>query len=491
MKYGKILAGLCAGVLAWGGTVSKMTGMNFTLVACAAESGTLGENITWTLDDEGLLTISGKGEWTWKNLFPVESLSSIKNVVIENGITTIGDNAFYCCYELNSVIIPDSVTSIGDRAFEDCHSLSSISFPNSISHIGVHAFENSKWLWETAERNEFVIINHILIYYLSDNKDVIIPEGITEIADNAFYNTGLTSVVIPDSVLRIGRSVFLNCPNLSSVSIPNSVISIGAFAFDSTEWLETQRNKNPLVTVNNIIIDGKNAKGDIIIPDGIKCIGNGAFAYSSDLVSIVIPKSVIKIEEGAFQYSDVSSVTISDGVKIIENAAFSGCQNLSSFTLPYSIDQIDFSIFDASYSISSISILNPKCIIDDTRIFSHLMSNLHILRGYEGSTAQAYAEKWGYTFESLGAAPATEPHPDMDGDGIITASDAQIVLSAFAALITEVQPDLTPEQLAAADIDGSGEITALDAQYILTYYLNNTVLSTPTTWDEILHPNAE
>ena len=103
------------------------------ITANAASSGTCGDNLTWTLDDSGTLTISGTGDmydYTWSTPSPwYSSRSSIKTVIIENGVTSIGYRAFYDCSSLTSITIPDSVTSIGDWAFEDCSNLTSITIP--------------------------------------------------------------------------------------------------------------------------------------------------------------------------------------------------------------------------------------------------------------------------------------------------------------------------------------------------------------------------
>ena len=107
-----------------------------------ATSGTCGENLTWTLDNEGTLTISGTGAMTdyyydapWHS-----SSENIKSVVIEDSVTSIGYSAFYGCSNLTSITIPDSLTSIGEWAFGCCSSLTSITIPDSVTSIGERAF---------------------------------------------------------------------------------------------------------------------------------------------------------------------------------------------------------------------------------------------------------------------------------------------------------------------------------------------------------------
>ncbi len=161
-----------------------------TIVAsgyCGAEEN--GENISWELDSNGLLTVSGTGEMQilaysdspWKND------NRIREAVISNGITNIGSFAFYGCIELTSITIPDSVTNINTGAFQGCTGLTSITIPDSVTSIGHGAFENC---------------------------------------------TGLTSITIPDSEIVIGSDSFTNCTGLTSITIPDSVKGIGIKAFE-------------------------------------------------------------------------------------------------------------------------------------------------------------------------------------------------------------------------------------------------------------------
>ena len=165
----------------------------------ATASGTCGDNLTWTLDSEGTLTISGRGAMTdysndskapWFN-----SCSSIKSAIIESGVTSIGNYAFSGCSSLKSVTIPDSVTSIGTGVFGGCSSLTSVTIPNSVTSISENAFR-----------------------YCDSLTSVTIPHGVTSIGDYAFCDcTNLTSITIPESVTSIGYSAFSSCENLTDV----------------------------------------------------------------------------------------------------------------------------------------------------------------------------------------------------------------------------------------------------------------------------------
>ena len=184
--------------------------------------GTCGDNLTWTLDSNGTLTISGTGEmYDYGNLFdrttaPWEKYySSIKSAVINDGVTSIGEQAFWGCSSLTSVTIPDSVTSIGAWTFNGCSSLTSVTIGDGVTSIGDGEFWGCRNLMS-----------------------VTIPDSVTTIGEAAFSGcSSLMSVTIPGSVTSIGRDAFLSCSSLTSVTIPDSVTSIGDYAFYSCSSL--------------------------------------------------------------------------------------------------------------------------------------------------------------------------------------------------------------------------------------------------------------
>ena len=179
------------------------------ITASAAEitsSGIFGNGGSWTLDSDGKLTVKGTGSISVNDF---KSNKSIKSVVIENGITTIGGSVFCGCSSLTSVTIPNSVRFIGSNAFEDCSSLTTFTIPNSITSIYTATFKGCSSL-----------------------TSVTIPNSITSIGNDAFNGcSSLTSVDIPNSVESIGIRAFHSCTGLTSISIPSSVKEIGQEAF--------------------------------------------------------------------------------------------------------------------------------------------------------------------------------------------------------------------------------------------------------------------
>ena len=178
-----------------------------------------GTNLTWTLDSEGTLTISGNGKMASYNQYYGAPWvgDKVKNVSIENGATSIGALAFCDCDSLTSITIPSSVTSIGNNAFSWCRNLTSITIPNSVTSIRYGAF-----------------------YACSSLTSITIPNSVTSIADGVFRScSSLTSITIPSSVTSIGNGAFGDCSSLTSITIPSSVTSIGGFAFSWCSSLES------------------------------------------------------------------------------------------------------------------------------------------------------------------------------------------------------------------------------------------------------------
>jgi hypothetical protein len=210
-------------------------------------SGTCGENLTWTLNGNGVLTISGygdmynyenSGETPWKDYRREE----IKSVVFEGDITSIGSFAFFDCWILSDISIPDSVVSIGNFAFSGCFILDDITIPEGVVFIGAYAFSNCHKL-----------------------DSIIIPNNVVSIGPVAFGSTAIESITIPNGVTTINKNVFSYCENLTEVNIPNSVTTIVEYAFSGCKNLKT-----------------------IVIPDSVTSIGNNAFQNCTSLNSVVL-----------------------------------------------------------------------------------------------------------------------------------------------------------------------------------------------------------
>ncbi len=192
-------------------------------------NGECGDNLSWILNpNTGVLTISGTGDmWNWStgNYAPwYEDLrDNIKSVVIGEGVTSIGDQAFYYCTEMTDVDIPDSITSIGSKAFYYCNHLTSLDIPDSVTSIGSEAFSYVLAL-------PSITVDEANTNYSNDEYGVLFDENKTTLIQYPIGNTR-SSYTIPESVTSIGARAFGSCRNLTSITVPESVTSIGNWAF--------------------------------------------------------------------------------------------------------------------------------------------------------------------------------------------------------------------------------------------------------------------
>ena len=220
----------------------------FTVKEPVVDSGFCGDNLTWTLEENGTLTISGTGRMDdYRNEYNRpwsrnDILSQIKYVIIEDGVTSIGDYAFYGCKALGNVMIPDGVTSIGDSAFFGCTALRALTIPKSVTWIAEGAFNGASTSINVAAENRNYCSEDGVLYdkgkttlvYVGNltKESFTIPSSVTRIAVCSFKGCKtLTSITIPASVNNIGRSAFNSCTGLTSVTIPNSVTYIDDWAF--------------------------------------------------------------------------------------------------------------------------------------------------------------------------------------------------------------------------------------------------------------------
>ena len=258
------------------------------------------DNLTWTLTADGTMTISGKGAMKedYNTYYsPAYDNENIKKVVIEDGVTSIGEYAFSGCRSLTDITIPGSVTSIGDSAFEWCTGLTSIEIPEGVTSIGEFVFFGCYKLTEVFLENGSKLtsgnlgVNESIIGTYWNEGDLtwtLTADGTLTISGTgamkdysydspACDNSNIKKVVIEEDVTSIGDSAFSDCRSLTDITIPGSVTSIG-----------------------NGVFFGCSSLTDITIPSSVTSIGESAFESCTDLTSITIPKSVTSIGSNVF-----------------------------------------------------------------------------------------------------------------------------------------------------------------------------------------------
>lgn len=240
-----------------------------------------------------------------------------EHVVIPEEITSIAIEAFADCESIRSVAIPAGITAIGRKAFARCYNLSSVQFLGEPEYIDDSAFSLCPGM---VDENWFVIIKNILFNYYGEEKDVVIPDGVTTLGRRAFlFPEKLQSVVIPESVTSIGVRAFAECRNLQSVKIPAGLTNIGRDAFAVCDKLADAEG---FVIVNNILFSYHGSAVDAVVPEGVKAIG-GTFAFGDNIRSITVANGVTTIGPGAFVgCKRLQAVFIPESVTDIHEAAF-------------------------------------------------------------------------------------------------------------------------------------------------------------------------
>ena len=298
-------------------------------------SGICGDNLTWTLDDAGTLTISGEGAMKdysynsspWKDYCYsyYEKSPQIKSIIVKDGVTTIGQYAFYDCRRATSVYLSNSLIEIRWSAFQRCELLDNIVLPDSLLCIRSQAFADC---------------------------------------------TGLTAITIPKNVWIIDSSPFDKCTNLSSIHVNNDNEFFrdieGVLYKVSKEW-NYEKQKYDFSFTELLCCPAGSALTEVVIPDTVTSVASDAFAYCSALLEITIPNSVTEIKSGVFfRCSNLQTIVLHDAITSIGSLALNGCQKLRELNLPKNLNYIDESALGDCYCLSKIYIddTNPNFCTD-------------------------------------------------------------------------------------------------------------------------------
>lgn len=398
--------------------------VNMMPASAAAEiaSGTCGNNLTWSLDEDGVLKINGTGEMTDYDAPDSPSGASvapwfgehsrIKEVIVGSGVTTIGNRAFLNCENLINVELPEGITRIGIGIFSGSNNLKAVTLPKSLREIGPDCFNysglkkiyyaDSKEQWNTIDGGGDVEDDHIPTGDNEDDYATIYYESIGgQCGDNAYWSfvettgtltidgTGdmwdypslnaspwygidaLASAKVGSGITSIGHGAFEGCSGLTSITVPDGITSIGNSAFNGCSGLTGITIPDGVTSIEGNAFWGCSNLTGITIPDGVTSIAGFTFYGCSSLTNITIPNSVTSIEHSAFYgCSGLTSITIPDGVTSIEDYAFYDCSRLTSITIPNDVTSIGDSVFSGCISLASIEI--PDSI---TSIGNYAFSN--------------------------------------------------------------------------------------------------------------------
>ena len=440
----------------------------------SATSGSCGANVNWSISGSQL-TISGSGAMTdylGKSEHAPWYGRHITSAVIGSGVTSVGNEAFYECAELQSVTIPASVirigdeafegcvsltsatlpaglTSIGSRAFYDCNKLTAVSMPDTVQKLGADAFSFCTSLTSARLSGGLRVLDLRVFNHCSSLTAVTIPssvtvigdsafdgcaslasvslsEGLTEIGSSAFQGCALTRVTIPRSVTAIGDWAFADCGKLASVTIRSAATELGIHAFSNTPW--SLRN-GAFFVENGVLYEYQGNGGAVTVPSTARQIAGYAFNDKTEVTAVTIPSTVRTIGQWAFGNTSITTLTVPASVTEVGSQAFAMnlllrtadvsagklgaeafwyCPALTDVILQQGVTSVGDRAFDDCGALKTLTVLNKDCSLGAMTLPSGV-----VIRGYAGSTAETFARKNGYTFQVYSG--QTPPPAQLDG----------------------------------------------------------------------------
>lgn len=305
---------------------------------------------------------------------PMDRWRDLKEVVIEEGVTEIGVDAFSVCTSLETVTLPESLQKIGEGAFEYCSSLSEIRIPENVTVIGQRAFHCCKKLTSVTIPAGVTEIDYATFAYCEELSTVVIPETVTKIGECAFQNCGFSSINIPATVKETDRRAFAGCHSMQKATI--SVETVGEQTFYSCDALTEVEFTSEVKTIGDGAFHSCTALTEIKIPDNVTSIGDGIFTSCTALKKAVFEGGTVKkstlgnpaLQELIISGSATLDVSFTAGsskntletVKIekgvIGDSAFSNCKNLTTVELGDGVTSIGRNAFLRCKALTSMNI---------------------------------------------------------------------------------------------------------------------------------------
>lgn len=392
-----------------------------------AATGQCGDDVYWEFDiTTKKLVISGSGAmWDYNNVYavvdnysPFYKNTNIESLVVEEGVTSIGRDAFSSCSSLYTISLPDSlislcnesfeycqglvdiyipgnVTFIGSNAFNGCHKLKTVDIPDSVIEMDGSAFVNCDNLknvtigvglsklslpaFNSCDKLISISVDANNPYFCNDEKGVIfnkdktllikypegstsdsyvVPKGTTSIGNSAFeYSTSLKYVFLPDSLLLIDSFAFSDCSNLLEAVIPDNVTTIKINAFYNCGKMNNLVIGSSVETIEESAFQNCiEISGKLEIPDSVTKIGVAAFRGCRKINELIIGDGLNRINDYTFEgCSAISSLSIGNSVKNIGKYAFTNCHSVGTLTIPSSVTSVDYMGF-ASCGLNSVTL---------------------------------------------------------------------------------------------------------------------------------------
>ena len=416
------------------GSVQQLPEDIFTLDEYCLAGWADKDNVRYTLGDSFYFTADTDLYALWKAVDATERADGLiikdtvvvgftenvsADLVIPDGVTAIGEDAFWHCYNITSLTIPDTVTTIKTGAFSYCYNLASVTIPDSVTHIEGGAFSSCESLMTVMIPSSVQSIGIGAFAGCTKLETVIVQANITEIASGTFRDCdALKEVVLPDSVKTIGVSAFRLClslesvtmngveyiheraflwSGLTSITLPASLKSIGDEAFCMCERLVKVSIPASVTSIGTDVFSCCGELADVTLEEGLTVLGERIFYDCPKLEQIKLPSTLTSIPNRAFFVTGLTSVTIPDNITSIGESAFAQC-NLTSITIPENVTSIGKAAFYAN-TFTDITILG-NCGSD----YSHWpgFEITKKLRRIELSASFVENEKFWNTFQRRG-----------------------------------------------------------------------------------------
>jgi len=426
--------------------------------------GKCGDNLIWTLsEDLETITISGSGDMYRGYL----SSEKVKNVVINENVTSIAENAFYTSNKVTNVTLPSTLERIGDRAFYTSRN-------TRINIVDLASWCKIKHECIVARSPDMLYMNGVK---LNDqiSGDIIIPEGSYCVPPNTFLrNSKITSVSLPNTLKSIGNSALAGCTSLASVSLPNSLVTIGTFAFNGCTSLETIVIPKNVTTINASAFRGSGLTSIMSLATECPTLSSETFYGISKTIPVYVPKESIEQYSTKNVYwkeftniQGLPEFEISDNNSVIPSAFYAetlisysrnstavAAGNYASICLPFDINLEDVNCFEKVYVPQGTALCREdgsllimlkevnKIVKSGTPMLVLLNGNSIYLKNYDNVTIPA---------------DIADPEPidlqvyDFNGTGILTENNNIVV--KFGGTYNKIQ-NLDDNHYRAFDIDG-------------------------------------
>ncbi|MBR7179734.1 MAG: leucine-rich repeat protein [Oscillospiraceae bacterium] len=313
-------------------------------------TGVCGDNLTWTLNGSGVLTISGTGNmydfsYHYEPMIPwADHIEEIKSVVIEDGAASIGNFAFSNAVNLTSVTLPDTLTVIGESAFRSCIQLTNVVWSENLVDIKGFAFMDCAALTSADLGSKIELIGNSAFYGCSGLEEVNLGESLLGINTLAFSGcTSLTEISMPDTVEALGSDVFNGCTALTTVKLSNGLKNLPAYTFNECTSL-----------VN------------VTMPEYLTTIGERCFYYCQSLESIDLPFSLIAMDNDAFGHCvKLHDIEFPMALSYVGYFAFNGCSALGNMEFPPNLTYFTGGMFYDCTGLTEIIFPMGTTYVDD------------------------------------------------------------------------------------------------------------------------------